>query len=190
MALSPGNHGVIVIHGIGDNTTPGILLADVTNSLADALIESPEKGDKAKIRREADLSRNPPSVTLYITSPSGKEATWICKEAFWDDAIPAPKASTVLWKLLGKNIIKQLAYVRNGMKDPGNKGYIDEQDKEIEEIRRKKGEINPERFHYDANKLIGVKEDEKNLLSDLPELSKQSRIRHLFGFWLWGVYRT
>lgn len=161
MALSPGNHGVIVIHGIGDDMPPGSLLADVTNSLADALIESPEKGEKAEIRREADLSGDPPSVTLYITSPSKDYATWICKEAFWDDAIPAPKASTVLWKLLGKNIIKQLAYVRNGMQDPENNGYIDERDKEIEKIRRDEGQISPERFDYDANKLIGVKEDEQ-----------------------------
>lgn len=147
MALSPGNHGVIVIHGIGDNMTPGSLLADVTNSLADALIESPEKGVKAKIRREADLSRNPPSVTLYITSPSKDYATWICKEAFWDDAIPPPKASTVLWKLLGKNIIKHIEFFWNGWKDPGNSEYKDKE--------------SDERFHFHVKTLKDI--DIKNL---------------------------
>ena len=46
MALSPGNHGVIVTHGIGDNMKPGVLLADFTNSLADALMESLENGGR------------------------------------------------------------------------------------------------------------------------------------------------
>lgn len=48
MALSLGNHGVIVTHGIGDNMKPGELLADFTNSLADALMESPAKDERGQ----------------------------------------------------------------------------------------------------------------------------------------------
>ena len=152
-ALMPGNHGVIVIHGIGDNMVPGGLLADITNSLANALIESPEKDGTgklkwAKIRREADLSGDPPSVTLYIKHPiEEQKATWICKEAFWDDAIPAPKASTVLWKLLRTNIKKHLEFFRNGWKDPGNSEYKDKE--------------STERFHYTVKTLKDI--DIKNL---------------------------
>ena len=137
MALSPGNHGVIVTHGIGDNMKPGSLLADFTNSLADALMESPGKGGNPEIRREADLSGDPPSVTLQIKSPSGEKATWVCKEAFWGDAFPPPKASTVLWWLLTKNLSNQIQYVWEGIyKDPANdETYIPKEDKGIEAKR-------------------------------------------------------
>jgi hypothetical protein len=137
MALSPGNHGVIVTHGIGDNMKPGNLLADFTNYLCDALMESPGEGGDPGIRREADLSEDPPSVTLQIKSPGGEKATWVCKEAFWGDAFPPPKASTVLWWLLTKNLFNQIKYVWDGIrKDPANdETFIPEQDKRIEEKR-------------------------------------------------------
>lgn len=137
MALSPGNHGVIVTHGIGDNMKPGNLLADFTNLLADALVESQGKGDDPEIRREADLSGDPPSVTLQIKSPSEEKATWVCKEAFWGDAFPPPKASTVLWWLLTKNLYNQIKYVLDGIhKDPANdETFIPERDKKIEKKR-------------------------------------------------------
>jgi len=183
MVQSIVNHGVIVIHGIGDNMKPGSLLADVTNSLAEALMESPEKGEKPEIRRKADLSGNPPSVILNIKNPidksaggtispwSGKEATWTCKEAFWDDAFPPPKASNVLWRLLGKNIKNQIRYVWAGFSDPGNDSYINEKDKGIENKRREAGEISPERFHYtvktlkDIKELKGMTKEEKNSIA-------------------------
>jgi len=143
MALSPGKHGVIVTHGIGDNMKPGNLLADFTNSLADALMESPEKGGKQEIRREADLSEDPPSVTLQIKSPSGEKATWVCKEAFWGDAFPPPKASTVLWWLLTKNLSNQIKNVWEGIyKDPANdETYIPEQDKKLEKKRHPRAPV-------------------------------------------------
>ncbi len=121
MTLSPGNHGVIITHGIGDNMKPGNLLADFTNSLANALMESPEDRREPEIRRDVNLDVDPPSVTLQIQSPNGEKATWVCKEAFWGDAFPPPKSATVLWWLLHKNLINQIKYVWNGVyKDPAN----------------------------------------------------------------------
>ena len=111
---------------MGDNMKPGELLADFTNSLADALMESPARDERGhevypEIQREADISADPPSVTLHIKSPSGEEATWVCKEAFWADAFPPPKASTVLWWLLKQNIRTQLQYVWDSFSnDPAN----------------------------------------------------------------------
>lgn len=56
MALSPGNHGVIITHGMVDTLKPGELLADFTNYLAYSLLESPTKdGVYPVIEREADL---------------------------------------------------------------------------------------------------------------------------------------
>ena len=134
MALSKGNHGVIVIHGIGDNMKRGNLLADITNSLADTLMESPQNGIRPKIDREADLDNKPASVTLTIQSPGGELSKWICKEAFWDDAFPPPKAATVLWWLLTKNLFNQIKFIWQGIrKDPANdKSFIPEEDIEAE----------------------------------------------------------
>ncbi len=126
MALSPGIHGVIVIHGIGDKMKPGDILADFTSYLADALMESPAKDNGGQelfpeIRREANLSAQPPSVILQIKSPSGENATWVCKEAFWGDAFPPPRAATVLWWLLKQNLRTQIRYVWDGVAhDPAN----------------------------------------------------------------------
>jgi hypothetical protein len=126
MALSPGTHGVIVTHGIGGVMKPGEILANFTNYLADYLMESPTKDAQGReiypeIRREADLSANPPSVALYIKSPGGEEATWLCKEAFWGDAFPPPKASEVSWWLLRQNLKAQITFVWEGvLMDPPN----------------------------------------------------------------------
>ena len=125
MPLCSGSHGVIVIHGIGDNQKRGDLLAKIMNSLADALLESPardETGGKVPpvIEREMEIATDPPSVTLHISAPDGAKATWLCKEAFWADAFPAPAASSVLRWLL-KQIGHQLKYVWNGFfRDPAN----------------------------------------------------------------------
>ena len=126
MALSPGTHGVIVTHGIGDNMKPGDILADFTNNLAEYLMESPSKDAQGcsvypDIRREVDLSAHTPSVTLHIKSPGGDEATWLCKEAFWGDAFPPPRASAVLWWLMRQNLRSQISFVWHGVStDPPN----------------------------------------------------------------------
>lgn len=131
MALSPGTHGVIVTHGIGDNTKPGDILADFTNGLADYLMESHATDKTGKpmypeIRREADLSADPPSVILHLKSPSGETASWLCKEAFWGDAFPPPSASSVAWWLLGQNLQAQLRFVWKGISsDPSNSAIDD-----------------------------------------------------------------
>ena len=126
MALSPETHGVIVTHGIGDNMKPGDTLAEFANCLADYLMESPAidaQGNKVypEIRREVDLTANPPSVALHIKSPAGEETTWLCKEAFWGDAFPPPKASVVVWWLLRQNLKAQIKFVSEGiLTDPPN----------------------------------------------------------------------
>ena len=53
MALSSGNHGIIVTHGVIDVSIKGGLLASFTNSVADAL-EQPTTEGKQEIRREMD----------------------------------------------------------------------------------------------------------------------------------------
>jgi hypothetical protein len=156
MALSSESHGVIVTHGIGDNLKAGHLLADFTNNLCDGLLESPLiKSPKAKIypaiQREAGLYEDPPSVTLQIESPRGEKTTWVCKEAFWGDAFPPPKAAAVLWWLLTKNLGNQLNYAFQGIaKDPNNsKTFITEKDKEAEK-KKHPGEL--ERIEEETRK--------------------------------------
>ena len=125
MGLSQGRHGVIVIHGISDNEQRGEFLASVTNSLADSLLESPSGHGTdslaySVIKRELDITSDPSSATLYIRAPDSTEAIWVCKEAFWADAFPAPLASSVLhwlWPQIGS----QLRYAWEGFwRDPAN----------------------------------------------------------------------
>jgi len=126
MVLKPGNHGMVVVHGVADTVTKGDLLASVTNSLADVLLDSPVMrpdgaSERPVIRREADLSAETPSVTLSIETPDGKEASWVCKEAFWAEAFPPPSAPSVFKWLLGQQMVAQLRYVWKGLKDdPAN----------------------------------------------------------------------
>ncbi|HEY90427.1 MAG TPA: hypothetical protein G4O07_01215 [Dehalococcoidia bacterium] len=125
MGLSQGKHGVIVIHGISDSEERGELLASVTNALADSLLESPAgQGGTTPVypvvEREVDITSDPPSATLHIKAPDGKEATWVCKEAYWAKAFPAPLASSVL-RWLWKQIGGQLRYAWRGFwRDPAN----------------------------------------------------------------------
>ena len=144
MGLSQGRHGVIVIHGISDNEQRGELLASVTNSLADSLLESPAgQGTDSPaypvIKRETDITSDPPSATLYIRAPDSTEATWVCKEAFWADAFPAPLASSVL-RWLWPQIGSQLRYAWEGFwRDPANN-----------EEYRPEGRQAPEKSHWRA----------------------------------------
>ena len=125
MGLSRGKHGVIVIHGISDSEERGELLANVSNALADSLLESPAGQETStpvypEIEREVDMASDPPSVTLHIKAPDGNETTWVCKEAYWADAFPAPLSSSVL-RWLWKQIGGQLRYAWRGFwRDPAN----------------------------------------------------------------------
>ena len=100
MALTPGIHGVIGIHGIGDNQKPGEFLAGLANGLADGLLESPWRDESGNlvyptIERVGDLNADPPAIDLHITAPDGVRASWVCREVFWGDAFVPPPASSV-----------------------------------------------------------------------------------------------
>ena len=107
MYLSPGTHGVVIIHGIGDQR-PGDSIAEFTKSLCDALINSPRGNSIPTIQLKSDVSGNPPSVTMQITTPYDEKATWFCQEAYWNDAFPPPKATQVLWWGVNQNLGKQI----------------------------------------------------------------------------------
>src|SRR3990172_8035915 len=93
--LAAGVHGVIVIHGIGDQRA-GDTLADFSKGLCDALINSPKGASVPSVQLKSSLSGKPPSVTLQITSPYGEKATWVCREAYWNDAFPPPDPTRLL----------------------------------------------------------------------------------------------
>jgi len=148
MALSVGRHGVIVVHGISENGQRGQILADVANSLADSLLESPagsRRGlsEQPVVEREMDLTADPASATLSIRAPDGTQATWVLKEAFWADAFPPPLASSVLrwmWRQIGG----QLKYIWRGFwRDPANN-----------EDYRPEGRQAPEQPRWRAHRFI------------------------------------
>lgn len=125
MALKEGNHGVIAIHGVeADETKRGKLLANLTNSLANTLLESPAGEEPNQIsptiRREANFTDDPARVILKITAPDKSEATWDCREAFWAESFLAPRASSVLmWTM--KVWAKQAGRIKEALlRDPVN----------------------------------------------------------------------
>jgi hypothetical protein len=179
MALSPGTHGVIVIHGIGDKMNQGDILAEFTKYLCDTLMDSQEKdvqGKKTlpKIGLKSDMSADPPSVTLTITSPNGKEsAAWLCKEAFWGDAFPPPKATQVLWWALNQNLKKQLFALVSIFQDPATeKSYLpddEERKKEEDKLKEKSGnrQANQGIESFTLEKNFGAKFRAKTSLTSL-----------------------
>ncbi len=73
MALNEGTHGVVIVHGIGDQRR-GDTVAEFSKALCDTLI-NPANGFKPPtVELVADVSGSPPSVTLDITAPDGKKA--------------------------------------------------------------------------------------------------------------------
>lgn len=121
MPLLAGTHGVVVVHGIGDQR-PGDTIADFSKALCDSLINSPSGEVPPEIQLKSDVSGSPPSVTLQITSPDGKEkATWICQEAYWNDAFPPPPPTRVLWWGVNQNLSKQVGSLLKMLQDPAKK---------------------------------------------------------------------
>src|SRR5512147_1857195 len=95
MSLYEGTHGVVIVHGIGDQRK-GDTVAEFSKALCDTLV-NPANGNRLpSVLLTSDVSGSRPSVTLQITSPDGKHATWLCQEAFWNDAFPPPNATQVL----------------------------------------------------------------------------------------------
>ena len=143
MSLSAGTHGVVIVHGIGDQL-PGDTLADFSKALCDMLInstvDSPNGRIPPEIQLKSDVSGSPSSVTLQITSPNGKEkATWICQEAYWNDAFPAPPPTQVLWWGVNHNLGEQFRSLLKILRDPSNEKLPSERETEKEEAKRKSG---------------------------------------------------
>ena len=81
MALSSGKHGLIVVHGTEGKLPRGEFLAKVTNSLADALLESPIQclapgWQKNSPYRLLDIVR-PPTENgfLYVCTKAGQSGS-------------------------------------------------------------------------------------------------------------------
>lgn len=138
MSLSPGVHGVIIVHGIGDQKR-GETIADFSKALCDTLINSPKGDISPSIQIMSVVSGNPPSVTLKITSPYGEKATWLCQEAYWNDAFPPPKATQVLWWGLNQNLFKQVGSFFKILQDPANEDLPTENERQKAEEKAKRG---------------------------------------------------
>ena len=105
--LSSGNHGVIVVHGVGEQKK-GEQIAEFGDQLAEALINSfqEEFGEECErpVRLDMNIDSDPESVILHIETPTGEKADWVCKEAYWADAFLAPSARDVLGWGFTKNV--------------------------------------------------------------------------------------
>jgi hypothetical protein len=119
MALSPGTHGVVIVHGIG-NPAAGDTIAAFAKAVCDTLINSPEGSIKPQVQLKSDVSVKIPTVNLHITSPSGEHAVWLCREAHWGDAFPPPTPTQVLWWGVNQNLRAQIASIFKMFRDPGN----------------------------------------------------------------------
>lgn len=143
MSLSSGTHGVVIVHGIGDQR-PGDTLADFSKALCDMLInstvDSPNGRIPPEIQLKSDVTGSPASVTMQITSPDGKEkATWICREAYWNDAFPAPPPTQVLWWGVNQNLVEQFRSLLKILNDASNEKLPSERETEKEEAKRRSG---------------------------------------------------
>lgn len=143
MGLSPGTHGVVIVHGIGDER-PGETLADFSKGLCDALINStvdtPEGRILPEIQLRSDVSASPPSVYLHVTPPGEKEeAAWICREAYWNDAFPAPAPTKVLWWGVHQNLGIQVRSLFRMLSDPANEGLPTERELAKEDTKKAAG---------------------------------------------------
>ena len=108
-------HGVVVIHGVGENQRPGEFLARVANGLADALEES-----GGIVDREMSIASDPTSGELHITDPSSTTHHWIFREAFWADSFPAP-APWIVLRWMMRQAGSQLGDIWRGWwSDPAN----------------------------------------------------------------------
>ena len=133
------NQNIVVVHGVGQDTRRGDLLAKVVNLVADSLLESAvicrDETIYPVITREMDVTGETPTAKLHITAPGGEQpVTWTFKEAFWDDKFPPPPPSAVL-RWLGIQMRSQLDSIRHGLlKDPDNSRTFYEPDRPPEDV--------------------------------------------------------
>jgi len=77
---------------------------------------------------------------MQITSPYGEKATWLCQEAFWNDAFPPPNATQVLGFGLRQNLGRQIASLLGMFQDPGNEDLPTDTERKKEQAKTKPGE--------------------------------------------------
>ena len=111
-------HGVVVVHGQGDNQIRGAQLAAIVNPVVDLLREA---GNAVSFAFDGDA--RPPVATIDLrrpaTDPESDEPdhhVFKLREAFWGDAFPPPSAEEVTrWALSGLGA--QIEGVRRGWWD-------------------------------------------------------------------------
>ncbi len=95
MPVISRRHGVVVVHGQGDQR-PGVTLAEAMNAVADFLEESGAQG----VKRHFTLANGHGRGRLDVTDPDGKTESFRCIEAYWADRFPpAAPGDVALWIL-------------------------------------------------------------------------------------------
>lgn len=184
MTLSTGQHGVIMVHGIGDQKR-GDTIAEFSKAVYDTLIRSPKDNEYPSIQLEPDVSGNPSSVTLEITSPYGDKAKWRCQEAYWNDAFPPPNATQVLWWGLNLNLRKQIDSVLKILKDPINKALPTENERRKE---KKKVERNEQTGAVELSKIPKIQVVAKSGLVSGIALTLLTPLAYLLLFIIWLLH--
>jgi len=115
-------HGVVVVHGQGQDTKRGNMLAAVTNPIAGMLREH---GHDVGFSFRTAECESPCAAHAKMTvrrrvapETTAPQQTFHFREAFWDDAFPPPPANQVVpW--LSRSLRRQIpAVVRGWNRDP------------------------------------------------------------------------
>lgn len=95
MPVISRRHGVVVVHGQGDQR-PGVTLAEAMNAIADFLDES----EAEHVSRHFTLANGHGRGRLDVTDPDGKTESFQFIEAYWADRFPpAAPGDVALWIL-------------------------------------------------------------------------------------------
>lgn len=116
--MPPERHGVVVVHGQGDNQQRGAQLAAFVNPVVDLLRRA---GNEVSFTFDGDA--RPACASIEVRRPASAlepeevaHHVFELREAFWDDAFPPPPAEEVTrWALSG--VGEQIDGVRRGWWD-------------------------------------------------------------------------
>src|SRR5439155_13909521 len=104
-SIATKKHGVVVIHGQGDDQYRGALLAEFANPIVETLRAA---GNDVTLEFNADAPVTTASIDVRHpggwpgAEPSDDHHVFELREGYWGDAFPAPDAETVtLWALGG-----------------------------------------------------------------------------------------